>query len=99
MQEVRPRPSAPFVAGSSSLQRGCLEAVPTPLEIPWLCVPPSPAVLPPERGYALRRGKNYPPFRDVHDANFLNTRHHCLTHFFQQNPGQTQAAREHPPPL
>src|SRR5207302_11320911 len=57
MQEVRPRTSAPVVAGSSSLQRGCLEAVPTPREIPWLCVPPSPAVCPLERSYLGGRQK------------------------------------------
>src|SRR5438270_10300824 len=81
MQEVRPRTSAPVVAGSSSLQRGCLRAVPTPREIPWLCVPPSPAVCPLERSYKARRGKNYASCEDVHERRCLertNASHYAL---------------------
>src|SRR5437016_10827871 len=92
MQEVRPRTSAPVVAGSSSLQRGCLEAVATPREIPWLCVPPSPAVCPLERSYGLRRGKNHAFCEDVPDVKVWNAQLHGIMHYLPQNTVQKEAA-------
>src|SRR6266480_1988264 len=82
MQEVRPRtPGDSGRRRSSSLQRGCLRAAPAPREIPWLCVPPSPAVCPLERSYKARRGKNYASCEDVHERRCLertNTSHYAL---------------------
>src|SRR5437764_3099392 len=72
MQEVRPRtPRDSRRRGSSSLQRGCLRAVPAPREIPWLCVPPSPAVCPLERSYTVGGGKNYALCEDMHERRYL----------------------------
>src|SRR5205823_7769178 len=84
--------------GSSSLQRGCLQAVATPREIPWLCVPPSPAVCPLERSYGLRRGKNHAFCEGVPDVKVWNVELHGIMHYLPQNTVQKEAAGK-PPPL
>src|SRR2546421_1216667 len=82
--------------GSSSLQRGCLRAVPAPREIPWLCVPPSPAVCPLERSYTVGGGKNYASCGDMHKRRCLERKQISHYALFTAKCNAKQSGGENP---